>query len=292
MHKNTGKGLHRLLATLTVLVAVYFSVVNGSIYAQSAGNQVTYPSLTLSGGGAKGLAHIGVLSILDSLGIKVSCITGTSMGSIIGGMYAAGYSAREIEDFADNIDWEMLFSARTSLSYLPPQERENAGKNVLEVSLEKGKIMLPSGAIEGQQLWNVLNEMFLPVYTITRFEDLQIPFACVAANVENGEAVVMKQGSLTSAIRASMAIPSVFTFVDRDGLRLIDGGVVNNFPVDVARNMGADFVMGVNVSAGLRKAAELKTPFDIVYQMGFYADAQKFIDNKKITDIFIELNRT
>ncbi len=246
------------------------------------------PGLTLSGGGAKGLAHIGVLYVLDSLGIKVSYISGTSMGSIIGGMYAAGYTAKEIETFALNINWAEIFSPEPSLQFIPPQKRSSAGKNLVELSLENGKIQLPTGAIEGQQLWNTLNEIFLPMYRFSNFEQLPIPFACVATNLGTGEAVVMKNGNLASAIRASMAIPSIFTTVERDGMKLIDGGVVQNFPVSILKDMGADYVIGVNVSTGLLPARELKNPFDVIYQMGFYVAAQKFSGDFKLVDIYIE----
>lgn len=184
------------------------------------------PGLTLSGGGAKGLAHIGVLHILDSLGIQVNYISGTSMGSIIGAMYASGYSAGEIEKFALDLNWDILFATKSSLHFLPPQERNNSGKNIIELPIDNGKIKLPSGALEGQQLWNTLNEIYLPDYKITDFNDLPIPFACVATDVETGTPVLMNKGSLSSAIRASMAIPSIFTTVERDGKKLIDGGVV------------------------------------------------------------------
>ncbi|NTW23599.1 MAG: hypothetical protein HGA37_02775 [Lentimicrobium sp.] len=250
------------------------------------------PGLTLSGGGAKGLAHIGVLHILDSLGIQVNYISGTSMGSIVGGMYASGYSASQIEAFATNIDWDILFATKSSLHFLPPQERNTAGKNIIELPIDKGKIKLPSGALEGQQLWNTLNEIYLPVYQVTDFNDLPIPFACIATDVETGTPVLMNKGSLSSAIRASMAIPSVFTTVDRDGKKLIDGGVVKNFPVSVVKEMGADITIGVNVSQGLRPATELKTPVDIIYQMGFYVDAHNFIHDKKLVDIYIEPDLT
>ncbi len=244
--------------------------------------------LTLSGGGARGLAHVGVLHVLDSLDIRIDYITGTSMGSIVGAMYAAGYSAREIEEFALEMNWEAMFARSADLSYVHPAWRETAQRFILELPIEERKIRLGTGAIEGQQLWNTLNEVFLHVHEINDFNELHIPFACVATNVENGEPVVMRDGNLVSAVRASMAIPSVFTVVERDGKKLIDGGVVNNFPVTTAKEMGASFVIGVNVSQGLRPAEELTSPIDIIYQMGFYSDARSFIKNREATDLYIE----
>ncbi len=244
--------------------------------------------LTLSGGGARGLAHVGVLHVLDSLGVRIDYITGTSMGSIAGGMYAAGYSAREIEEFALGMNWEAMFARSSDLGYIHPARKDEHRKFFLEVPVAQRKIQLRTGAIEGQQLWNTLNEVFLHVHTVNDFSQLDIPFACVATNVESGEPVVMKDGNLITAIRASMAIPSVFTTVERNGMKLIDGGVVNNFPVVEAKNMGADFVIGVNVSQGLRPAEELTNPIDIIYQMGFYSDAKSFSENREFTDLYIE----
>jgi len=263
------------------------------------GNEKTYAAphtdgeksigLTLSGGGARGLAHIGVLHIIDSLGIRIDYITGTSMGSIIGGMYASGYSAAEIEKFALEMDWESMFGRRVDLTYIHPVLKDRHQQHIVELPIEGRRIKMPTGAIEGQQLWNTLNEVFFHTYHIKDFRNLPIPFACVATNVENGEAVVMTEGDLVTAIRASMAIPSVFTTVERGGMKLIDGGVVNNFPTDVVRDMGADYIIGVNVSQGLRPAEELITPIDIIYQMGFYSDARSFFRNSELTDLFIDV---
>lgn len=282
MHNKTS------IVMAFLFIVLHMTATGDAGDRQSQGNKDVTIGLTLSGGGARGLAHIGVLHVIDSLGIKIDYISGTSMGSIVGGMYAAGYSAREIEDFALGMNWEAMFTRNTDLSYIHPVWRNDHNKNIIELPIEYGRLRLPTGAIEGQQLWNTLNELFFHVHDIVDFNQLGIPFACVATNVENGEPVVMKGGNLVSAIRASMAIPSVFTVVDREGHRLIDGGVVNNFPVMVAKEMGAGYVIGVNVSQGLRPAEDLKTPIDIIYQMGFYSDARSFGKNREATDLFIE----
>lgn len=271
-----------------ILILLFFACpVTAGTYTSTTASEPSI-GLTLSGGGARGLAHIGVLQVIDSLGIQIDFITGTSMGSIVGGMYAAGYSAAEIEEFALGMNWEALFASNTDLSYIHPVNRNDHNKFIVELPVENRKIRFATGAIEGQQLWNTLNEVFLHTYGITDFNELGIPFACVATDVERGEAVVMREGNLVTAVRASMAIPSVFTAVERDGYKLIDGGVVNNFPVALAKEMGADFVIGVNVSQGLRLANELLTPLDVIYQMGFYSDARMFRENRKVTDLYIE----
>ncbi len=244
--------------------------------------------LTFSGGGAKGLAHVGVLHIIDSLGIKIDYVTGTSMGSIVGGMYAAGYTASELEEIALKLDWPSLFSSRSSLRYTHPGKRKDFGRYIVELPIENWSIKFPSGAIEGQQMWNVLSDIFFNVRNINDFNNFPIPFACVATDVLTGDTVVLNSGDIVAALRASMAIPSVFTTIEIDRRQLVDGGVVMNFPVVVAKDMGADFVIGVNVSRRAREAHNLKTPLEIMYQMGTYLDARSFEKNRKLTDIYLE----
>ncbi len=244
--------------------------------------------LTLSGGGAKGLAHVGVLHIIDSLGIKIDYVTGTSMGSIVGGMYASGYTASELEEIALTLDWPSLFSGRSNLRYTHPGKRQDFGRYIVELPIENWSIKFPSGAIEGQQMWNVLSEIFFNVRNINDFNDLPIPFACVATDVVTGDAVILNSGDIVAAIRASIYIPSVFTTIEIDNRQLVDGGVVMNFPVVVAKDMGADFIIGVNVSRGAIVNDNLKTPLEIIYQMGTYLDARNFKKNRELTDIYLE----
>ncbi|MBW6479396.1 MAG: patatin-like phospholipase family protein [Bacteroidales bacterium] len=244
--------------------------------------------LTLSGGGAKGLAHVGVLHIIDSLGIKIDYVTGTSMGSIVGGMYAAGYTASELEEIALTLDWPSLFSSRSNLTYTHPGKREDFGRYIVELPIENRSIKFPSGAIEGQQMWNVLSDIFFNVRNINDFNNFPIPFACVATDVITGDTVILNSGDIVAALRASMAIPSVFTTIEIDNRQLVDGGVVMNFPVVVVKDMGADFVIGVNVSRRAREDHNLKTPLEIMYQMGTYLDARNFEKNRKLTDIYLE----
>jgi NTE family protein len=244
--------------------------------------------LTLSGGGAKGFAHIGVLHVIDSLGLKVDYITGTSMGSIVGGLYASGYSASEVEEFALSVDWANVFNAKPELTNIHIRGRSQSGKSLIEVPFEGLKFVIGTGAIEGHQLWTLLEQLFFHLRETDDFNDFPFPFACVATDMETGSPVVLSYGDIVSALRASMAIPAVFSSVDRNGKRLVDGGVVNNYPVDVVKNMGATYVIGVSVSSGLKKADELKTPVDIIYQMGFFKDAYMFEQNLRMTDLFIE----
>jgi NTE family protein len=246
--------------------------------------------LTLSGGGAKGFAHIGVLQVIDSLGLKVDYISGTSMGSIVGGLYSAGYSAAELEQIALSIDWATIFDSDPVLRNMHVRNRNGSGKYLVELPVEKLRIIVRTGAIEGQQLWGTLEELLFHLRETNDFSQFPTPFACVATNIETGKPVVISSGDIISALRASTAIPAVFTAVEREGISLVDGGAVNNFPVDVVQEMGAGYVIGVNVSDGLRKAEELNTPVDIIYQMGMFKDADSFEKNRKNTDLYIAPN--
>ena len=244
--------------------------------------------LTLSGGGAKGFAHIGVLHVIDSLGLKIDYISGTSIGAVVGAMYATGYSAKEIEEIARSIDWRAAFGMKPDLDYVHIHNRRQSGRNVVEFPLTRTGIRLRSGFIQGQQLWSLLEKIFFHVRSTDDFNDFLIPFACVATNIETGEEVVINRGDIVSALRASMAMPAIFEPVTMDEKVLFDGGMVNNFPVDVVKEMGADYVIGVYVSDGLRSAEELRTPVEVLYQMGFIRDALKFRINKEKADIFLE----
>jgi NTE family protein len=244
--------------------------------------------LTLSGGGAKGLAHIGILEAIDSAGLRVDCITGTSMGSIIGSLYAAGYSGKEIEKIARDMDWNFLFSGKPSIRNVNIDEKTEFDNYAIEVPFENGKFKMRSGIIEGQEIWLKFQELFLPVYDIKDFSKFSIPFKCVATDISTGKAVVLDQGELVTAIRASMALPSIFTPIDYKDTKLIDGGVVRNFPVSDVKAMGADYIIGVNLSQGLQKAADLTTAIDILYQIGFYKDADDFVEQLKLCNLLIQ----
>jgi NTE family protein len=277
------------LSNLLIFVIFFLWPFSGNSLSQNkAESKPPRVGLTLSGGGAKGLAHVGVLHIIDSLGIKIDYVTGTSMGSIVGGMYAAGYTASELEEIALTLDWPSLFSSRSNLRYTHPGKREDFGRYIVELPIENWSIKFPSGAIEGQQMWNVLSDIFFNVRNINDFNNFPIPFACVATDVVTGDTVILNSGDIVAALRASMAIPSVFTTIEIDNRQLVDGGVVMNFPVVVVKDMGADFVIGVNVSRRAREDNILKTPLEIMYQMGTYLDARNFEKNRKLTDIYLE----
>lgn len=247
--------------------------------------------LTLSGGGARGLAHIGILEAIDSAGLRVDLVTGTSMGSIVGGLYAMGYSGNQIEAAARKLNWNSLFSNQPVLTDISYEEKREYNKYIIEIPFEYGKPKLASGVISGEALWLELAKLCWPVKDVKSFEDFNIPFKCIATDVATGEIVTLDSGEIVTSLRASMAIPSVFTAVRIGDRKLVDGGVVRNFPVITAKDMGADIVIGANVSGGLRKADQLVTPFDILYQLGFYKDAADFTKAIKQCDIYIPMNK-
>jgi NTE family protein len=246
--------------------------------------------LTLSGGGAKGLAHIGILKAIDSAGLKIDYITGTSMGSVIGGLYAIGYTGDSIITLAKNINWDILLSNQASLRTIFMEEKSEYDKYIVELPYVNHKFQLPTGVLEGQELWLKLSELFFPVNNQKDFSKFPIPFKCVGTDVGNGEAVVMGKGELTNAIRSSMAIPSFFTAVDFEGKRLVDGGIVRNFPVRDVKEMGADLVIGSNVSSGLLPSEQVRNAIQILFQIAFFLEAIDHRQEIPLCDIYIPFN--
>jgi NTE family protein len=202
--------------------------------------------LVLSGGGAKGLAHIGVLKVLEEAGIVPDYISGTSMGSIVGGLYSIGYTAADLSQLNSSIDWTILLSDMVPLRNVALDEKHEYNRYFVELPIRKGKVMLPSGVLEGQNLAMLLSGLTWRTAGIDSFDHFPYPYRCVGTEIINGEVVDFLYGDLSMAMRASMAIPSVFTPVVFDSTRVIvDGGVIRNFPVDEAISLGADIIIGV-----------------------------------------------
>jgi len=243
--------------------------------------------ITLSGGGAKGLAHIGILKAIDSAGLKVDYITGTSMGSVIGSLYAVGYSADTIEKLTRNIDWDLLLSNQSSLRSLFMEEKDEYSKYDIELPWVNHRFKISTGFLEAQELWLKLSELYFPVTNTKDFSRFSIPFRCIATDVGNGEAVVLSRGEIIAAIRASMAIPSVFTAVDYNGKRLVDGGISRNFPVKDVKEMGADYVIGSTVAGGLLPPDKVKNIIQLLLQIAFFREAEDAKKEVPLCDIYI-----
>lgn len=202
--------------------------------------------LVLSGGGARGLAHIGVLKVIEEAGIKPDYITGTSMGSIIAGLYSLGYTAEELSELNRNTDWGHLLSDDIQLYNVLMEGKHEYGRYIVELPIRNKKIGLPSGLIDGQQLSDFFSRNTWSIAGIESFDDFPIPYRCTAADIVNGEIVEFDSGDLATAMRSSMAIPSVFAPVQLDSnVIVVDGGVMRNFPVEEVKRMGADIVIGV-----------------------------------------------
>ena len=225
--------------------------------------------LVLSGGGARGAAHIGVLKVLEQLHIPIDAIAGTSMGAVVGGLYASGLSPHEIEQLMSSLNWQDAFRdrpPREDLTFRRKQEDENFLVK-FPLGLRGSHIQLPKGLIQGQKLSLTLRRLTLPVAHITNFDNLPTPFRAVATDLETGEPVVMGSGDLTTAMRASMSAPGVFAPVERDGRVLIDGGIAENLPIDVAREMGVDILIVVDVGSPLLTRDKLTSVPTISNQM-------------------------
>ena len=243
--------------------------------------------LVLSGGGAKGMAHIGVLKVLEEVGIYPDYITGTSMGAVVGGLYAMGYTPAELEEIALAMDWDAVLTNQTKWSNIAIEAKPFYGRHQISLPMEKWSVGLPRGLIEGQELSKVLIRLTAPVHTVDDFDSLPRPFKCIGADIETGERVVLDKGFLPRAIRASMAIPTIFTPVDMDGKILVDGGLVHNFPVDEVIDMGADIIIGVAVSDSLVKADELNSLISILNQATFIMSVNNTLQQIQLVDYFI-----
>ncbi|HEU4602147.1 MAG TPA: patatin-like phospholipase family protein [Steroidobacteraceae bacterium] len=224
--------------------------------------------LVLSGGGARGAAHVGVLKVLEEMHVPIDAIAGTSMGAVVGGLYASGMSAAEIEALFRSVNWQDAFQDRPPRAELGYRRKQDDRNFLVRFALgltDKG-VVLPQGLVQGQKLEQVLRNATLSVSEIQDFDRLPVPFRAVATDLETGDAVLMKSGDLVSAMRASMSAPGVFAPAQRDGRLLIDGGIVNNLPIDIARQMGVDVLIVVDVSFPLYDRDELTSPLEVTNQ--------------------------
>lgn len=249
--------------------------------------------LALSGGGARGAAHIGVLKQLEALKIPIDYIAGTSIGSIIGGLYASGYTAAELEVLIDDIDWDSAFSDQSDRASLPMRQKLDETDFLIdfELGVDKRGVSIPKGVLQGQKLRLVLNDIFRGVMLIDDFDQLPIPFRAVASDIEHGKPVVLQDGDIISAVQASMAVPGVFAPVEINGTMLVDGGVTNNLPVDVVREMGADIVIAVDISTPLIAGKNLLSAIDILDQLTNIlnqANVRERVDSLTDKDFFIQ----
>lgn len=225
--------------------------------------------LVLSGGAARGLAHIGVLKALEEQGIKIDAIAGTSMGAVIGGLYASGYKIDELEKLALGIDWKQALSDAPPREDVPFRRKQDDRDFLVKQQLsfrDDGSLGLPLGVIQGQNLALLLESMLAHASGTRDFDKLPIPFRAVATDIASGEKVVFRRGHLPQVVRASMSIPAVFAPVELDGRLLVDGGMTDNIPLDVVREMGVDIAIVVDIGTPLRSRKQLATVVDVLNQ--------------------------
>ena len=257
-----------MLLRTWLCVALFAVLPWDATKADSHGSDIRV-GLVLGGGGARGIAHIGVLKVLERERIPVHAIAGTSMGAIVGALYAAGYSADELEEVIRAIDWRDALRDGPPRGDLPMARKEETLRVLadIEMGFGEGSFKLPRGVLQGQNLQLLLQRLFLRVGAVRDFDALPIPFRAVAADIATGEAVVFSSGDLPDVVRASMSVPAAFQPIRIDGRLLVDGGIVDNVPVDVARAMGVTHLIVVDVGEPLHGEEELNSPLAITMQM-------------------------
>lgn len=273
--------LHRrnFLITTSFLLITLLCVCTTAIGAKQHDNQTqtiqnketSRPKigLVLSGGGARGFAHIGVLKVLEENNVPIDYVVGTSMGSIIGGLYAIGLTPEEIEHGVKGIAWDKVFDDFAYREYKTFRRKQDDFDffNIHRVGINDDGLQLSPGLIEGQQIEIALDRLAYPGFHINDYDKLHIPFRAIATNIENGEPFVIKSGNIARAMRASMSIPGALPPITIDDTLLVDGGIANNVPIDIVREMGADIVIVVDVSAPLTKKEDIKSSVDVTGQL-------------------------
>lgn len=248
--------------------------------------------VVLSGGGAKGMAHIGALKVIEEAGIPIDIIVGTSMGSIIGGLYSIGYTAAQLDSIVMSQDWNILLSDKAYRKKLDFQTKEHSSHYILSVPFfEKPQDLISGGVIKGRNIGHMLWQLTEGYHDSLDFRKLPVPFACVSQDLVTGDEIVFESGVLPIAIRSSMSIPGVFAPVSLNDRVLIDGGIVNNYPVDIARKMGADIIIGVDVQDPMKSAKELQG--SILAQLSQLIDIQskdRWQQNIGNSDVYIKVN--
>ena len=255
---------------------------------------IAYPNnspkigLVLSGGGSKGFAHVPILKALDSLKIPIDFIAGTSFGAITGAMYALGYSGKEIEIMALETDWYEVQNDEPERKFLPFFRKKDTGKYQLNFGLDGVKLVAPTGLIHGQKIILELSKWTREYEQVYDFDKFPIPFRCNAFDIISGKEVIIKEGSLANALRASLSIPTIFAPVEWGDALLVDGGIVNNLPVDIAKEMGADIVLAIDVSSPVHTKIDINNIYDIIFQSITVHGNEKWFKSIEDADFLIK----
>lgn len=274
-----------LLVTIILASGIVFSQENFSKGDVKVG-------LVLSGGGAKGMAHIGALKVIEETGVRIDYIGGTSTGAIIGGLYASGYSAIQIDSIFRAVNFSQLIQDQIPRSAKTFFEKNEFERYAMNLPFQNFKISLPTSISKGQNMYNLFSKLTSHVNGIDNFNDLPIPFFCIATNIESGKETILNKGYLPAAVAASSALPTLFNPVKLGDSIYVDGGVTNNYPIEKVRSLGADIIIGIDVQDTLKTRNNLKNAIEILGQVGNYSAIELMIDKRNDTDIYIRPNIT
>jgi len=276
------------LEIMKLKILLIITLITISLHSEGSELDSLKIGLALGGGGARGFAHIGVLKVIDELEIPIDYIAGTSSGAVIGALYAMGYSAVQIEEMILDLKWQDIFDEKIC------RENEYIGnkrwKPYANVFFDVQKNLLPklpSAFLSGNNLTNLLFDLTFQSSETTDFEQLPIPFRCVATNILTGERKEFSRGYLLEAIRASMSFPSIMQPFEVDNQLYIDGGILANLPVETVRNMGADFIIGIQTSSGLKSEKELVSLIDVLDQTINLRITQNVEKSAELCDILL-----
>lgn len=269
-------------------IFLFIFILTQNIFSQDTIKTRPKIGLVLSGGGAKGFAHIGVIKVLENAGVKIDYIGGTSVGSVIGALYASGYNAAQLDSIFRDTDFNNLIT-----DYIPRSSKNFYAKRndelyAFSLPVNNFKVGIPLSLSKGMYNYNLLNRLFKNVRDVHDFNKLPIPFLCIATDIETGQQIVLDKGYLAKALLASSAFPSIFSPVELDGKLLVDGGVSNNFPVDEIRKLGADIIIGVDVQDEIKDRNSLNDATKILVQINNLQMIEKMKSNKAATDIYIK----
>jgi len=286
--------LRNILTRVLLLSAMFFSQIHWSQVKENIDTlNVDQPEdlkvgLVLSGGGAKGLAHIGVLKVIEEAGVRIDYIGGTSMGAIVGALYASGYRAKQLDSIFRAVNFEALLQDQLPREAKTFYEKEDAQKYAITLPFDNFKVGLPKGLSKGQNFYNQLSRYTAHVNDIYDFNELPIPFFCMSTNIETGEEVLLDKGYLPEAVAASGALPSIFSPIELNGILMTDGGVTNNYPVKEIKQKGAEIVIGVDVQDSLLPSEQLNSVTNIMLQISNFRTYKAMKDKVSQTDLYLK----
>jgi NTE family protein len=272
----------QVICALWCYLFLYSALMSPTLWAQPRKPKI---ALVLSGGGAKGIAHIPILQVLDSLNIVPDLVIGTSMGSIVGGLYSIGYSGDSIAAIANRTNWDELLKGKVSLNNVSVEEMSEFSRYLIDIDVKNYKPIIKTSLLNDQNLREFLSLITYPAYNISNFDQLPIPFRAVTTDILNGQTVILNEGAIGIAMRASMSIPGVFRPIPYKNTVLVDGGILNNFPTDIAKSMGADIIIGSDVGDDKITIEKLDNLSTLIFQSAMLTSNLNNEKNKKLCDI-------